>query len=121
MSVCQFPFSHQTSFPMFSENNMFYLFIVLFSPVPPLVLCVQSRQHNHAFYQLNFFSLANSAPVKHLIIYAGGIYRDPPHPDFAFSPCLLGNFLHFPSIICMYVVFELKGKRKKGRKLKYMC
>ena len=28
-------------------------------------------------------------------------------------PCLSGNFLHFPSIICMCVVFELKGKEKK--------
>ena len=89
------------------------------SPSPRI--CVQSRQlYNHAFSQLIIFSLTNSAPVKHLIIYAGGIYRDPTQ-IFTFSPCLSGNFLCFPSIICMYVVFELKGKRKKGRKLKYMC
>ena len=33
--------AHQTSFPMFSENNMFYLFIVLFSPAPPRIVCAK--------------------------------------------------------------------------------
>ena len=113
ISVCQFPFSHQTSFPMFSENNIFYLFIVLFSPVPPCI-CVQSRQlYNHAFYQLIIFSLTNSAPVKHLIIYAGGIYRDPPHPDFCLLSLYVWKFLAF-SFKDMHVCsFWVEGKKKK--------
>ena len=82
-----------------------HVFIATFdAPIP-------TRVYNHAFYQLILFSLTNNAPVKHLIIYVGGIYRAPrgyPNQIFAFSPCLSGNFLHFPSIICMCVVFELK-------------
>ena len=70
--------------------NIFYLFIILFSPPPPPpppYLYVQSRQlYNHAFYQLIIFSLTNNAPVKHLIIYVGGIYRHPPQPDFCLLP-----------------------------------
>ena len=100
-------------FPMFSENNIFYLFIILFSPVPPY-LCVQSRQlYNHAFYQLIIFSLTNSAPVKHLIIYVGGIYRDPPHPDFCLFPLFVWKFLAFSFNYMHVCSFWVEGKKKK--------
>ena len=70
---------------------------------PPLVLCVQSRQHNHAFYQLIIFSLTNNAPVKHFIIYVGGIYRDPPQPDFCLLPpvCLEIFCIFFQLYACV--------------------
>ena len=70
---------------------------------PPRI-CVQSRQlYNHAFYQLIIFSLTNSAPVKHLIIYVGGIYRDPPQPDFCLLPlvCLEISCIFFQLYACV--------------------
>ena len=86
---------------------------LLTCPPPPLVLCVQSRQHNHAFYQLIIFSLANSAPVKHLIIYAGGIYRDPPHPDFCLLSLFVWKFLAFSFNYMHVCSFWVEGKKKK--------
>ena len=83
------------------------------SHLSPLVLCVQSRQHNHAFYQLIIFSLANSAPVKHLIIYAGGIYRDPPHPDFCLLSLFVWKFLAFSFNYMHVCSFWVEGKKKK--------
>ena len=89
---------------------------------PPPRIWVQSRQlYNHAFYQLIIFSLTNSAPVKHLIIYAGGIYRDPPHPDFCLLSLFVWKFLAFSFNYMHVCSFWVEGKKKKGRKLKYMC
>ena len=75
---------------------------------------------------LQKFPPAAEGPSLHLSMLVAFIVTHPTQIftfEFSRAPCLSGNlnFLHFPSIICMYVVFELKGKRKKGRKLKYMC
>ena len=66
-------------------------------------------------------SLTNNAPVKHLIIYAGGIYHVPPHPDFCVLSLFVWKFLAFSFNYMHVCCFWVEGKKKKGRKLKYMC
>ena len=95
-------------------RKIFFLLVCCSLLTSPPYLYMQSRQlYNHAFYQLIIFSLTNSAPVKHLIIYAGGIYRDPPHPDFCLLSLFVWKFLAFSFNYMHVCSFWVEGKKKK--------
>ena len=76
---------------VFRKQYFLLVYRSLLTCPPPSYLCVQSILPVKIF----IFSLTNSAPVKHLIIYAGGIYRDPPHPDFCLLSLFVWKFLPF--------------------------
>ena len=100
--------------------NIFYRFIILFSPPPPPVfVCAKQAAVQPCILPVNYFFTHKQCSYEKFNYLCWWHLSWPTPTRFLPSPpCLSGNFLHFPSIICMCVVFELKGKRKKGRKLK---
>ena len=121
ISLREFPFSHQSAFPMFSEKNIFKLFIVLFSPPPPPVfVCAKQAAVQPCILPVNYFLNHKQCSCETFNYLCWWHLLWPTLPRFLPSPpCLSGNFL---KIICMCVISELKGKRKRKVENKvHMC
>ena len=94
---------------VFRKKIFFYLFIVLFSPPSPRICMCKAGSCTTRILPVNYFLTL----LWNIYLCWWHLSWPTPTRFLPSPPCLSENFLHFPSIICMCVVFELKGKRKK--------
>ena len=105
---------------MFSEKKYFLLVYCSLLTSPPVFVCAKQAAVQPCILPVNYFLTHKQCSCETFNYLCWWHLSWPTPTRFLPSPpCLSGNFLHFPSIICMCVVFELKGKRKKGEM--YMC